>query len=132
MQGDAEALRHVFANLLENAVKYSPPGSPIHVGLVREGDEVRVDVSDRGSGIPAQDLPHVFERFRQVSGTRRTGVGLGLYIVRTLVTAHGGRVSVDSEVGEGSTFTVSLPVHGGPDPVLDEDSRQRALRLSLG
>jgi signal transduction histidine kinase len=115
IEADPEALRHVFMNLLENAVKYSPAGSPITVAIVHSGDMVRVDIRDEGIGIAEEHLPHVFERFRQVSGSGRSGVGLGLYIVRTLITAHGGRVWVDSAEGSGSTFHVALPVHAPTD-----------------
>ena len=108
--GDQDALHHVFENLLENAVKYSPPGSPVEIELVREERAVVVAITDHGSGIADEDLPFVFERFRQSGPTSSGGVGLGLYIVRTLVQAHGGVVSVRSRVGEGSTFSVSLPV----------------------
>ena len=109
VHGDPQALRHVFTNLLDNAVKYSPPGSPVDVQVNDELGQVCVAVRDRGRGIAAEDLPHVFERFRQVPGEGRTGVGLGLYIARTLVTAHGGRISITSTEGGGSTFQVRLP-----------------------
>ncbi len=116
VHGDDEALRHVFSNLLENAVKYSSVGSPVRVRVRGGDDEVHVEVADVGQGIPAEDIDGIFERFRQSSATRRSGVGLGLYIVRTLVSAHGGEVSVSSVEGAGSTFTVRLPVHV-PDEV---------------
>lgn len=106
--GDPEALRHVFLNLVENAAKYSPEGAPIVVRVEDRADEVAVHVVDRGAGIPSDQLPHVFERFRQSSGGRG-GVGLGLYIVRTLVQAHRGTVEVRSEEGSGSVFSVTLP-----------------------
>lgn len=111
VHGDAQALRHVFMNLLGNAVKYSPTGSPVdvEVEVATDGRAVHVDVTDHGDGIPAEELPHVFQRFRQAGGRSQTGVGLGLYIARTLVTAHGGRLAVTSEVGTGSTFRVELP-----------------------
>lgn len=124
--GDGEALRHVFTNLLENAVKYSPPGSPIEVRVEPMEDEVQIHVRDAGFGIAPEDLAHVFERFRQADGQGRGGVGLGLYIVRTLVTAHGGRVWVDSEPGAGSTFTVTLP-HPTPEEDVDELSEREEL-----
>ena len=107
--GDGQALRHVFGNLLDNAVKYSPPGSPIEVRLSPAEGHLAVEVTDHGEGIAPEEVPYVFERFRQVSGGPRRGVGLGLYIARTLVTAHGGRISVASTPGEGSTFRVELP-----------------------
>lgn len=113
LNADGDALRHVFVNLLENAAKYSPPGAPIDVGVVRGDRTVSVHVSDRGAGIPADQVAHVFERFRRSQGSGSAGgVGLGLYIVRTLVRAHGGDVQVDSTPGKGTTFTVVLPSGG--------------------
>lgn len=122
--GDDEALRHVFSNLLENAVKYSPAASTIEVELERVAGEVKVRIRDQGEGISAEELPYVFERFRQ-SGGGGGGVGLGLYIVRTLVSAHGGEVSVDSEPGVGTTFEVVLPVRsdGGTVDITDDQAR---------
>ena len=110
--GDHEALEHVFSNLIENATKYSEPDDPIEIEVARHGGEVQVHIRDRGIGIAEEDLPYVFERFRQSGGGGTGGVGLGLYIVRTLVGAHGGKVWVTSQPGEGSTFTVALPVRG--------------------
>lgn len=108
--GDPEALRHIFINLVENAVKYSPPGTPLEVALEDTDGEVVVRVTDHGPGIPPEELDGIFERFRRSGRSQGGGVGLGLYIVRTLVKAHGGRVWVDSEVGMGSAFHVALPV----------------------
>ena len=109
--GDADALSRVCSNLLENAVKYTPPGSTVDVTVqhMTPGDQVVLQVTDRGPGIPPEDLPHIFDRFRRSTTGNADGVGLGLYIVRTLVAAHGGEVHVDSIVDEGTTFTVSLP-----------------------
>lgn len=116
--GDPEALRRVVLNLLENAIKYSPAGSPIEVTGHLLGDELEVRVSDQGRGIPPDEVGSVFERFRRTADRSSGGVGLGLYIVRSLVSAHGGRVWVDSEVGRGSTFGVVLPVsEPAEDPV---------------
>lgn len=113
--GDPRALRSVFANLLENAVKYSPPGSPVEVALVRNGTEVQVVISDRGEGIPEEELDGIFERFRRRGEGGAEGMGLGLYIVRSLVVAQRGRIRVESEVGAGSSFHVTLPLDGvGP------------------
>lgn len=107
--GDEQALRHVLLNLLDNAVKYSPPGAPVDVCVATRAGEVVVEVTDHGEGIAAEEQAHVFERFRRASGGAGPGVGLGLYIARTLVTAHGGRLTVASAPGEGSTFRVTLP-----------------------
>ncbi len=109
--GDATALEHVLSNLLENAIKYSGPDTTIRLSVEEQGNEVFIKVADQGQGIEPEDLPFIFERFRQAHGTgrTRTSVGLGLYIVRSLVTAHGGRVWADSKLGVGTTFVVALP-----------------------
>ena len=117
--GDATALEHVFTNLVENAIKYSEPGTEIRLS-VEEGDsEVLIKVADHGQGIDPDDLPHIFERFRQANGhgRTRTSVGLGLYIVRSLVAAHGGRVWADSTLGAGTTFTIAMPRRSKTDGV---------------
>jgi len=114
IQADRGALRSVLLNLLENAVKYSPPGAPIDVTVAQTDQEVMFSVRDRGKGI-AEDARHViFERFRQREDGESIagGVGLGLYIVRSLVLAQGGRIWVESELGKGSTFNVALPRRG--------------------
>ena len=109
--GDPTALEHVLTNLLENAIKYSEPGTEIRLSVDESDNEVLIKIADRGQGIDPEDLPHIFERFRQANsqGRTRNSVGLGLYIVRSLVTAHGGRVWADSTVGKGTTFTIALP-----------------------
>jgi signal transduction histidine kinase len=108
---DPAALRSILVNLLENAVKYSPPGRPIDVVVARAEREVHLSVRDEGDGIPADQLETIFERFRQrdPATSGKGGVGLGLYIVRSLAQAHGGKVTVASRVGEGTTFTVTFP-----------------------
>jgi len=112
VQGDARALEHVLSNLVDNAVKYCAPGSGIVVRASTEDDaHVRLVVSDTGPGIPPEHMPRVFERFYRVDAGRSRelgGTGLGLSIVKHMVEAMRGRVSVESEVGRGSTFTVSL------------------------
>jgi two-component system sensor histidine kinase ResE len=107
--GDADRLEQVFNNLLDNAIKNSPSGTAVNVTSSRGGDMVRVTVADSGPGISAEHLPHVFERFYQVTGVR-TGVGLGLTIAREIVLAHGGTIEVSSQPGEGARFTVNLPL----------------------
>lgn len=121
VNGDPEALYRVFENILENAVKYSPSGSPIEVLVERGDDEIRVHVTDHGEGIPEEELETVFERFRRTGYTVSGGVGLGLYIVRALVQSHGGRVWARSRVGEGTTFTVALPA--ASRPAVEEPAR---------
>jgi len=112
--GDPDRLQQIAWNLLSNAIKFTPDGGSVQLRLRRAGSNVAIEVSDTGDGIPADFLPHVFERFRQAdTGSRRRygGLGLGLAIVRHLVELHGGTVSVESPgEGQGSTFRVQLPV----------------------
>ena len=114
---DDVRLEQVLDNLVENAVKYSPHGSPVHVRLWRQEQEVLLTVSDSGIGIPDADLPHVFERFyRSANADDRhfPGLGLGLYICRTIVEQHGGRIWVTSDLGQGTTFHIALPYVPAP------------------
>jgi signal transduction histidine kinase len=99
-------------NLLGNAIKYSPMGKPIRVEMHKHGFEVEVSVTDEGIGIDPHHLPRVFDKFYRVEGgySRRTpGSGLGLYICRNIIDAHGGRIWAESTTGQGSTFTFVLP-----------------------
>ncbi|MGZ3596865.1 MAG: sensor histidine kinase, partial [Syntrophales bacterium] len=110
---DIERIEEVFQNLLDNALKYTPEGGKIIVS-VRNDDEngtVEVSVSDTGRGIPEDGLMEVFDKFKRVDDRRGAviGTGLGLAIVRHIINAHGGHIWVKSKVGEGSTFTFSLP-----------------------
>ncbi len=101
----------MLLNLVGNALKYSAGGTAVRVSAAASDGAIRVSVADRGDGVAADDLPHVFERFYRGKNTPRSdGLGLGLYLVRLLVEAHGGRVWAESAVGAGSTFFVSLPV----------------------
>jgi PAS domain S-box-containing protein len=111
---DAARLQQVFSNLLTNAVKFTPSGGRIQVRLDRSDTRLIVRVSDTGEGIPAEFMPHVFERFRQADSSqsrRHGGLGIGLSLVRQLVELHGGTVQVESAgKGQGATFIVSLPL----------------------
>jgi signal transduction histidine kinase len=110
--GDAEHLRRVVDNLIGNALKFTPPGGTVAVSLRSANGEVMLLVTDTGIGIAAEHQGRIFERFYQVDGTTRRahgGCGLGLALVREIVERHGGRVSVESQSGQGSTFTVYLP-----------------------
>jgi PAS domain S-box-containing protein len=108
---DEHRLGQVFDNLLGNAVKYSPDAGGITVRVERHGAEVAVSVIDQGPGIPAETLPQLFNRFyRADSAGTVSGLGLGLYIARMLVEAHGGSIRAESKLGHGSTFVVSLPM----------------------
>ncbi|MBI2953982.1 MAG: sensor histidine kinase [Chloroflexi bacterium] len=108
---DPGRLERILLNLLTNALKFSPPETEVLVRAEKTDDEVTVSVTDRGIGIAPEDLPHLFERFYRARVTRiAEGLGLGLYITRMLVEAHGGRVWVESEPGKGSTFYFTLPL----------------------
>ncbi len=108
--GDRHRLSQVLENLIGNAVKFTAPGGRITVGARRAPDDVIFWVRDTGAGIAAEHLPRVFDRFWQANATDRSGVGLGLPIVKGLVEAHGGRVWVESEPGSGSTFWFTIPI----------------------
>ena len=115
--GDPIALRRVLDNLVGNALKFTPSGGKVTVRLQQNEDKVELQVSDTGVGIPPDHLGRIFDRFYQVDGsaTRRFGgVGLGLALVKEIVEAHGGQVTVASLVGQGTTFTVLLPVTTAP------------------
>ena len=108
--GDRDRLRQVLANLIDNAVKYTPPGGRVTVSARADGPDVRIEVSDTGIGIAAHDLPRIWERlYRGDQSRAERGLGLGLSLVRAIVRAHGGTVDVATEPGHGSTFTVRLP-----------------------
>lgn len=111
VSGDADRIAQVLDNLLGNAVKYSPAGSVITATITQPDDVLQVSITDEGPGIEPDAIPHLFERFYRATAREVTGgLGLGLYIARTLVTAHGGQIWVDSTRGVGSTFTFTLPV----------------------
>jgi two-component system sensor histidine kinase SenX3 len=121
---DERQLQSAVVNLLDNAIKYSSPGAPVEVGAHVAGDRVAITVRDHGIGIPTRDLERIFERFYRVDRARSRetgGTGLGLAIVRHVVQAHGGEITVESREGEGSTFTVYLPVAGFGSRTLWED-----------
>ena len=112
VRGDETLLASMFSNLVDNAVKYTPPGGRVEVTGGFEGSEIVIRVSDTGIGIPESKLPRIFERFYRVDRARSKatgGTGLGLSIVKHVAENHGGRVTVESRLGEGSTFTVYLP-----------------------
>jgi two-component system phosphate regulon sensor histidine kinase PhoR len=119
VRGEASRLGQVFANLVHNAVKFSPPDSTVSVTVRSIGDAVEAALADHGVGIPAADLPRIFERFYQAdrSRTKGGGTGLGLAIARHIVDGHGGRITAESREGAGATFTVRLPIPEPTPPV---------------
>jgi signal transduction histidine kinase len=128
---DADRIGQVLLNLLSNAHKYSPKGYPITVTLQQIGFEAIISVRDMGVGIPPGDLEHIFDQYYRVpevdaqAGSRR-GLGLGLYIAHKLVERHAGRIDVQSVQGEGSVFSVSLPLFVDPTTE-DVDTTKLAL-----
>lgn len=126
IRADQKALRRVVSNLIENAIKYTPDGGHITLAARRAGDEVEISVTDNGRGIPAKDFPVLFDKFHRgrpapvaADGALADalpeleevpGIGLGLYLARNVIEKMGGRISVESEVGRGSAFTLHLPV----------------------
>jgi two-component system OmpR family sensor kinase len=119
--GDESRLRQVTSNLVGNVLAHTPPGTPVRIGVGTLGDRAVWELSDEGPGITAEQAAHIFDRFYRADTargrTRAGGAGLGLSIVRSLVTAHRGRVDVDSAPGHGATFRVLLPLYAdGPDP----------------
>jgi two-component system sensor histidine kinase ResE len=115
-RADEDRLEQVFTNLLDNAIRHTPPEASIVVRAVRvekeSNDFVRIEVEDQGHGIPPEDVPFVFERFYKADKARKrsSGTGLGLAIVKNLVEAHEGTVGVKSRIGHGTTFTVTIPI----------------------
>jgi heavy metal sensor kinase len=116
VMGDRARLKQVVVNLVDNAVKYTPPGGSVHIKVREEAGRAVLEIADTGVGIPAEALPLVFERFFRVGRDRSLdaeGAGLGLAIVKSICDAHGGRVDAESAVGSGSRFIVTLPLAAG-------------------
>ena len=115
VSGDRDRLKQVFINLVANAIQYTPQGGDVFLSLEKIGEQARIICRDTGPGIPAEDLPHIFERFYRAekSRTRRetTGFGLGLSIANWIVERHGGRIEVNSQEGKGTTFAIWLPLY---------------------
>ena len=125
--GDQHLLTTAVRNLVENAINYSDPGTRVTVTVQADADLVSILVKDQGSGIPAADLDRIFERFYRVDAarSRRTGgTGLGLAIVKHICANHGGEVSVWSEEGQGSTFTIRIPAAHAPDEVRHQSPQE--------
>jgi heavy metal sensor kinase len=115
IRGDELRLRQMFLNLISNAIKYTLPEGRVDISLTVVGGEAVISVADSGIGIPAQHLPHIFDRFYRIDKARNRadgGTGLGLAITKSIVEAHSGRITVGSVPEQGSTFTVYLPIHG--------------------
>ena len=131
VEGDGLRLFQVLNNLIQNAIKYSPTGGVVQVQVERQDATVRVAVSDEGIGIPQAELPQLFQRFYRASNVdegKITGFGVGLYLVKEIVTLHGGTVDVVSKEGQGSTFLITLPClqEQMPAPAPSVPTRERA------
>ena len=114
INADVQRIKQLLLNLLDNAIKYTEPQGSIALGLKVEAQTAVLTVTDTGRGIPAEDLPHIFERFfrrsAKTADRSASGFGLGLSIVKWIVDAHGGSITAQSEVGKGTTFTVRFPL----------------------
>jgi len=129
VEGNAHHLRQVVNNLIDNALKFTPSGGKVTVRLRADGEDAVFSVADNGPGIPAEDLPHIFDRFFRGDRSHshdggRTGTGLGLSICQAVVQAHGGRLAVETNVNHGTTFQVAIPLaaegrEAEPEPVTD-------------
>ncbi len=131
---DGERVKTIVSNLVSNAIKYSPDGGPVEVDLVNNGGIARVSVKDRGVGIAKEDLPILFTRFGRISTPETDhlpGTGLGLYLGRQLARLHGGEITVDSDPGRGSTFTLHLPIAPAPDTKSRQVRQGSAANLSI-
>jgi signal transduction histidine kinase len=109
VQGDPDRLNQLLINLMINAIKHTPAGGTVTLSLHREPEWVRITVEDTGRGIAPTDLPHIFDRFYRAKNNGQSGSGLGLSIAQWIAEAHGGQITVTSEFGKGSTFTLWLP-----------------------
>jgi len=119
VMGDRARLKQVAVNLIDNAFKYTPPGGSVHLKVFEDAGRGIFEITDTGVGIPADALPLVFERFYRVNRDRSSGdggAGLGLAIVKSICVAHGGRVEVESALGAGTRFLVSLPLAAAKEP----------------
>jgi two-component system, OmpR family, sensor kinase len=112
--GDGDRLAQIFTNLVDNALKFTPANGQVSLSAVNARSAMEISITDSGIGVPQEALPHLFDRFYQVDSSRaggeRHGAGLGLAIVKEIVEAHGGRISVRSELGHGTTFVIHLPL----------------------
>lgn len=126
---DPDIIERILLNLLSNAVKFNKVGGTIYVNLYTKDDEIRITVRDEGIGIPKEKLSSIFKRFEQIqtkNKIEKQGSGIGLYLVKSLVTLHGGNIKVESKVNEGSKFIVTIPkkvLENGEELVIDEKEK---------
>jgi signal transduction histidine kinase len=116
VEGDPLALERVFANLLHNALKFTPRGGKVTIGSAQHNGEARAMITDTGPGIVAEEVSTLFDKYRRTESVySQEGTGLGLFIVKTLVEAHGGRIEVESRMGQGACFSGCLPISGASE-----------------
>jgi signal transduction histidine kinase len=115
VKGDRKLILRVISNLLDNAAKNTPPGGAVSLSAGSKNKNIFVTVSDTGHGIPPEHIHHLFERFYKVPGSSNNGYGLGLAISKSIVTSSGGQISVQSEPGKGSVFSIKLPLYNNSD-----------------
>ena len=126
---DPDIIERILLNLLSNAVKFNKVDGTIYVNLYTKDDEIRITVRDEGIGIPKEKLSSIFKRFEQLqtkNKIEKQGSGIGLYLVKSLVTLHGGNIKVESKVNEGSKFIVTIPkkvLENGEELVIDEKEK---------
>ncbi len=126
VKGDRDRLKQVLLNLVGNAIQYTPQGGEVFISLAKVGEQARIIVRDTGPGIPAEDLPFIFERFYRAEKSRTrsktSGFGLGLSIAQWIVENHGGTIKVESKEGKGTTFAIWLPLLvDAPEPIKSTD-----------
>ena len=131
---DSDRIMQVLTNLISNAIKFTPEGGRVLLAVQRRDEQLVIKVSDTGYGIPKEDLPKLFNRFFRVQrpGKEIKGTGLGLAIISKIVTGHGGRIEVESELEKGTTFTVLLPLAARPTPAATPEEADRSLEGVLG
>lgn len=140
IMGDVDRLKQLLLNLISNAIKYTPDGGTVDVSLSKKNGWAYIKISDTGTGIPAEDLPYIFDRFYRVdkararshSGQGQGGAGLGLAIAKWIAQAHGGNIDVMSKLGEGTTFTIILPLVLEPKPIAKEDPAEELSKTRPG
>jgi two-component system sensor histidine kinase KdpD len=125
---DPVLFEQIFINLLENAAKYTPPGTPIEIRAARTESGIVIEVADHGPGIPKESALQVFEKFFRGPSTGTYGVGLGLAICKGIVEAHGGTITLESKPGEGALFRVTLPSSGEPPSIPEEPTSGREVQ----
>jgi signal transduction histidine kinase len=138
IMGDVDRLKQLLLNLISNAIKYTPDGGSVDVSLSKKNGWAYMKIADTGMGIPAEDLPYIFDRFYRVDKARarghagQGGAGLGLAIAKWIAQAHGGNIDVMSKVGEGTTFTIILPILVEPKAIAANDPAEELSKTRPG